>query len=107
MATIIIPESVTSIGDCAFQKTALTSIDIPASVTHFGDYIFALCDELESIHVKYINPNEVGENVFMTYDIKTWIFSHINATLYVPNGTKAKYEATNGWRNFKNIIETK
>lgn len=28
-----------------------------------------------------------------------------NATLYVPSGTKAKYEATDGWRDFKNIVE--
>ena len=26
--------------------------------------------------------------------------------LYVPRGTKAKYEATDGWKNFTNIIET-
>ena len=28
-----------------------------------------------------------------------------NATLYVPSGTKAKYEATDGWRDFKNIVQ--
>ena len=27
------------------------------------------------------------------------------ATLYVPNGTKSKYEATSGWKNFKIIVE--
>ena len=27
------------------------------------------------------------------------------ATLYVPVGTKAKYEATEGWKEFKNIVE--
>ena len=26
-------------------------------------------------------------------------------TLYVPAGTKAKYEATEGWKEFKNIVE--
>ena len=25
--------------------------------------------------------------------------------LYVPVGTKSKYEATDGWKNFKNIVE--
>ena len=29
----------------------------------------------------------------------------IDATLYVPVGTKAKYEATEGWKEFKNIVE--
>lgn len=28
-----------------------------------------------------------------------------NSTLYVPTGTKAKYESTDGWKNFKNIVE--
>jgi len=28
-----------------------------------------------------------------------------DATLYVPVGTKSKYEATEGWKDFKNIVE--
>ena len=28
------------------------------------------------------------------------------ATLYVPTGTKAKYEATEGWKDFANIVES-
>ena len=28
-----------------------------------------------------------------------------NATLYVPIGTKAKYESTIGWKYFRNIVE--
>ena len=29
----------------------------------------------------------------------------IDATLYVPYGTKSIYETTDGWKEFKNIIE--
>ena len=28
-----------------------------------------------------------------------------DATLYVPVGTKEKYQATNGWKEFQNIVE--
>jgi len=28
-----------------------------------------------------------------------------NATLYVPVGTKEKYQATDGWKKFQNIVE--
>ena len=35
----------------------------------------------------------------------TVLNSFSSATLYVPAGTKALYEATDGWKNFKNIVE--
>ena len=42
LASVTIPDSVTSIGDYAFQRCgSLKSIHIPDSVTHIGDYAFA------------------------------------------------------------------
>jgi len=32
-------------------------------------------------------------------------YQFTNATLYVPIGTKALYEATEGWNKFQNIVE--
>ena len=47
-----IPESVTSIGDYAFEDCIiLTEIAIPASVTSIGSGAFARCESLESITV--------------------------------------------------------
>ena len=43
------------------------------------------------------------EDVFMYYDNGIKKFTD---TLYVPRGTKAKYEVTDGWKNFTTIIET-
>ena len=52
----IIPNSVTSIGDCAFRNCeALTSITIPESVTSIGDEAFKRCLGLTSVTI----PNSV------------------------------------------------
>ena len=51
-----------------------------------------------SIISKNENPTPISNSAFyyITYD---------NATLYVPIGTKSKYETTDGWKRFKNIVE--
>lgn len=49
LASITIPNTVTSIGDNAFQNTAITSIVIPSSVTSIGIAAFASCHFLQSV----------------------------------------------------------
>lgn len=44
-------------------------------------------------------PASIGETAFPG-------IVYLSATLYVPSGTKSKYETTNGWKEFANIIET-
>ena len=56
LTSIIIPDSVTSIGEYAFQgRTGLTSITIPNSVTSIGDCAFSSCTGLTSVTI----PNRV------------------------------------------------
>ena len=50
MTSIVIPDSVTSIGNRAFSGcSSLESITIPDSVTSIGEYAFAYCSSLESV----------------------------------------------------------
>ena len=60
----IIPNSVESIGECAFYGcTSLTSVTIPNSVKSIGDYAFSYCTSLTSVTI----PNSVksiGECAF-------------------------------------------
>ena len=55
--TIVIPESVTSIGKYAFRGTGITSITIPENVQTIGDEAFYECDNLTSVVWNAINCN--------------------------------------------------
>ena len=56
LTSITIPNSVTSIGNCAFYGcSSLTSITIPNSITSIGNYAFQVCSNLTNITV----PNSV------------------------------------------------
>jgi hypothetical protein len=56
MTSVIIPSSITNIGDYAFQETDLSTVSIPASVTGIGVAPFAQCGDLTGINVDPSNP---------------------------------------------------
>ena len=56
ITNLVIPNSVTSIGDWAFSRcSGLTSVTIPNSVTSIGNYAFRYCSVLTSVTI----PNSV------------------------------------------------
>ena len=98
LTSVNIPNSVTSIGIMSFFScSGLTSVTIPSSMTSIGDMSFQYCGNLTSVTIEAKGPITISENVFT---------NRTNATLYVPAGTKADYEAADYWKEFGTILES-
>ena len=98
LKSIDIPNSVEKIGFNSFQDCrSLTSITIPNSVTSIGTHAFQYCNNLTSVTVEWTEPISINSNDTFS--------NRANATLYVPKGSKAAYEAADYWKEFKEIVE--
>ena len=97
LESITIPNAVTTIGDHAFYGcTGLTDITIGESVSFMDQYVFGACANLQSITVMADNPPTLEYGVF--YQVPKDI------PVYVPCGSKAAYQAADGWSEFTNYI---
>ena len=123
LVSIELPESVTSIGKGAFSSdTGLVSINIPRGITSIktetfygcssiitveipegvssiGDLAFYGCSSLESVISEIYEPFQISSTTFPDNTNSNVL------RLYVPIGTKGKYEATPGWSVFTEILE--
>ena len=97
----VISETVKSLNDSACDGCKnLTSVVIPASVSHIGDYAFADCEGITSI-----TSNIPADKLF---SISGTVFDKVdktNITLNVPYGAQAAYASKEGWSDFTNIVE--
>ena len=74
---IIIPNSVTSIGDSAFQAcTSLTSVTISNSVTSIGVKVFHSCFSLTEINVAALNKAYTSQNGVLYNKDKTVLHTY-------------------------------
>ena len=96
---MVIPSSVTSVGESAFENcAALTSVTLGSSIESIGIKAFALCQALTEVVSNIKNPFVLDNSVFPT-------IVKMIATLYVPEGTMQSYQSTKGWLDFLNIKE--
>jgi hypothetical protein len=106
LTAITIPDGVKSIEGGAFEWcTGLTSVSIPNSVTSIGTMAFYGCACLKKVFSYIEDPFEIYKDIFGGYYVDDQYVEFTTATLYVPIGTKAKYEATPAWNLFQNIVE--
>ena len=77
----------------------LQSVEIPASITSLSAKTFYYAQNLKEINSNIESPFTITDDVFNSNTYNT-------ATLHVPVGSKSKYQATAGWKNFKEINET-
>ena len=98
LTSVTIPNSIKFIRDNAFSGcTGLTSVTIGNSVTTIGR-AFRNCNNIKEIYCQPVIPPSGDIAIFADEAL-------MNATLYVPIGSKEEYEQVDPWRNFWNIEE--
>lgn len=73
LETVSLPNTITSIGSCAFFSSGLKSITIPVSVTSIGDKAFMYCSGLSHITIP-ISITSIGAQTFYYCSNLTTIF---------------------------------
>ena len=120
VTNLIIPNSVTSIGDWAFCGCdGLTSVTIPNSVITIGDWAFHWCIGLTSVNIgngvksigkdfaycKELTDVYCYADKIPSAEAEAFSYSNIwNATLHVPAASIEQYKTASPWINFGTIV---
>ncbi|MCQ2369674.1 MAG: starch-binding protein [Paludibacteraceae bacterium] len=111
--------NIVKIDDYAFNGYGIVeNVTIGSGIQTIGDHAFFNCSNLSKITFKGACAN-INANAFMGLNALTEIVSEATSPVAlngfsayyskvkvtVPKGTKAKYQATAGWKEFSNLVE--
>jgi hypothetical protein len=63
ISRVTIPDGIRTISSCAFMRTGITEVVIPASVKVIGQWAFASCHNLKKVTFMGV-PDEIGMGAF-------------------------------------------
>ena len=99
VSSIVVPENITQLWDLFLSRCPeLTSVELPSTLTEMRGEVLADDPKLKKVTCKAVNPPTITAAVFKNTPIAS-------ATLRVPAGSKALYQAAEGWKDFGTIEE--
>ena len=101
VSSMVVPENITALNGYFLARCPeLTSVVLPSTLTEIKWYDFEDDPKLKTVQCKAATPPVIkaGTHVFKDTPIAS-------ATLLVPTGSKALYQAAEGWKDFGTIEE--
>lgn len=96
LVNLTLPSGVTSIGQFAFQNTAITTLTLPSTISSIGNSAFSGCSSLTSITVEATIPPTLGSRTFNNTN---------NCPIYVPAESVSTYQSANNWSSLSSRIQ--
>lgn len=93
---IILPQNLTKIGSSCFEGAQIKQVTIPDTVTEIGDWAFNFCDQLASITCLAATPPALGSGAFSS--------ETAGFTIKVPAASVAAYKAATNWSSYADYI---
>ena len=99
VSSIVVPENITQLWDLFLSRCPeLTSVELPSTLTKMSGDVLADDPKLKTVTCKAATPPTITAAVFKNTPIAS-------ATLRIPAGSKALYQAAEGWKDFSTIVE--
>ena len=99
VSSMVVPENIRTLNAYFLARCPeLTSVELPSTLTQIPPYAFADDPKLKTVTCKAATPPVItsGKHVFDYTPIAS-------ATLIVPAGSKVRYQAAEGWKDFGTI----